>query len=209
MTSAEKFEILSAYLDNEASDEECLLVKEWLENDPQFQQQYQDQLKIRATIRTLPANFLSPPMSTVETPVVSDSVTDRYPTKLKQQSEKAILDRFSLQAVWSASQNQPRPLAKSISHQTNANARTIQDIYLNRAKGAKHAAGSVARCGGENFMLVAIALSIATLAVFFMSAAQPRKQFRTDAVPGRIKSSNIRISNAQKLLVLSAHYFGS
>ena len=57
MTSAEKFEILSAYLDDEASDEERLLVEQWIEQDPQFRQQYQAQLKLKAAIRQLPSSL--------------------------------------------------------------------------------------------------------------------------------------------------------
>lgn len=54
-SSAEKFEILSAYLDDEASLEECRLVKQWLECDPLFRQQYQAQLRLKIAIRSLGA----------------------------------------------------------------------------------------------------------------------------------------------------------
>lgn len=52
-SQAEKFEILSAYLDNEATEQEQRWIKHWLLSDLQLQQQYQNQLKIRAAIRQL------------------------------------------------------------------------------------------------------------------------------------------------------------
>ena len=52
-SSAEKFEILSAFLDNEASPEECRLVEQWIECDPLFRQQYQVQLRLKTAIRSL------------------------------------------------------------------------------------------------------------------------------------------------------------
>ena len=58
-SSAEKFEILSAYLDNEASEENRTLVERWIECDPSFRQQYQAQLQIKAAIRSLPAQIFS------------------------------------------------------------------------------------------------------------------------------------------------------
>lgn len=58
-SSAEKFEILSAYLDNEASEEERALVEQWIKCDPLFQQQYQAQRRLKAAIRKLPAHLLN------------------------------------------------------------------------------------------------------------------------------------------------------
>ncbi len=57
MTSDEKFEILSAYLDDEASQEERRLVEQWIECDPLFRQQYHAQLTLRSAVRSLPASF--------------------------------------------------------------------------------------------------------------------------------------------------------
>ncbi|MGB3296731.1 MAG: hypothetical protein WBA76_00575 [Phormidesmis sp.] len=50
-SQAEKFDILSAYLDNEATEQEQSWVKHWLLSDSQLQQQYQNQLKIRSAIK--------------------------------------------------------------------------------------------------------------------------------------------------------------
>ena len=52
-SQAEKFEILSAYLDNEATEQEQRWIKHWLLSDLQLQQQYYNQLKIRAAIAQL------------------------------------------------------------------------------------------------------------------------------------------------------------
>ena len=57
MTSAEKFEILSAYLDDEASPKERRLVEQWIECDPLFRQQYETQLALKAAVRSLPTNL--------------------------------------------------------------------------------------------------------------------------------------------------------
>ena len=49
----EKFEVLSAYLDDEATEQEQRWIRHWLLSDLQLQQQYQNQLRIRAAIRRL------------------------------------------------------------------------------------------------------------------------------------------------------------
>ncbi len=50
-TDAEKFELLSAYLDDEVTEQEQCLVEHWLSSDFQLQQQYQAQLKLRLAMR--------------------------------------------------------------------------------------------------------------------------------------------------------------
>ncbi len=57
MTSAEKFEFLSAYLDDEASQAERRLVEQWIECDSLFRQQYQAQLRLKSALRSLPASL--------------------------------------------------------------------------------------------------------------------------------------------------------
>ena len=76
MTSAEKFEILSAYLDNEASDEERRLVEQWIEQDPQFRQQYQAQLKLKAAIRHLPSSLFDDVPVSRNIPTVEELTDD-------------------------------------------------------------------------------------------------------------------------------------
>jgi hypothetical protein len=49
----EKFELMSAYLDNEATEQERTLVEDWLANDPQLFSSYQQQMKLRGAILEL------------------------------------------------------------------------------------------------------------------------------------------------------------
>ncbi|MEM9090379.1 MAG: hypothetical protein AAGC93_16720 [Cyanobacteria bacterium P01_F01_bin.53] len=58
-SQAEKFELLSAYLDDEVSEQERYLVANWLAYDVQLQKYYQNQLKIRQAIRGLGAGAFS------------------------------------------------------------------------------------------------------------------------------------------------------
>jgi anti-sigma factor RsiW len=51
LTIDEKFELLSAYLDDEVTDEERCLVEHWLSSDLHLQRQYQEQLKLRLAMR--------------------------------------------------------------------------------------------------------------------------------------------------------------
>ncbi|MGI8934571.1 MAG: hypothetical protein ACR2FS_10910 [Phormidesmis sp.] len=51
LTADEKFDLLSAYLDDEVSEQERCLVEQWLSSDAQIQQQYQAQNKIRRALR--------------------------------------------------------------------------------------------------------------------------------------------------------------
>ncbi|ESA36243.1 hypothetical protein N836_07835 [Leptolyngbya sp. Heron Island J] len=49
-----RFELLSAYIDDEVSSEERQLVAQWLMYDPNMQQMYQRLLRLRQAIRTAP-----------------------------------------------------------------------------------------------------------------------------------------------------------
>ncbi len=51
LTTEEKFELLSAYIDGEVSEHEQQLVEHWLETDSQMQQQYQAQIKLSSAIK--------------------------------------------------------------------------------------------------------------------------------------------------------------
>ena len=50
----EQFELLSAYMDNEASPEEKLRVEQWLAADVNFRRLYQQQLRLRQLLIDLP-----------------------------------------------------------------------------------------------------------------------------------------------------------
>ncbi len=58
LTTDEKFELLSAYMDNEVTEQERHLVEQWLTCDVQIQRQYQAQLKLSLTIKTLSSDLL-------------------------------------------------------------------------------------------------------------------------------------------------------
>ncbi|MGC1307056.1 MAG: hypothetical protein WA885_07485 [Phormidesmis sp.] len=53
-----KFELLSAYLDGEVSEQEYRLVNHWISSNPVIWQQYQEQMKLRQAIRKYGAEQL-------------------------------------------------------------------------------------------------------------------------------------------------------
>lgn len=53
MSKNRKFELLSAYIDNEVSEEERQEVEGWLNSDPQMRQQYKAQLKLSRAMKSL------------------------------------------------------------------------------------------------------------------------------------------------------------
>lgn len=52
-TDAEKFELLSAYLDDEVTEQERCWVEHWLSSDLQLQEHYQAQLRLRSAMRAV------------------------------------------------------------------------------------------------------------------------------------------------------------
>jgi len=52
-TADEKFGLLSAFLDDEVSEEERCLVNHWLKSDADLQATYQQQLRLRAALKHL------------------------------------------------------------------------------------------------------------------------------------------------------------
>jgi len=52
--SPDRFELLSAYLDGEASPEECALVEHWLATDPETQRVYQQLVSLHELCQDLP-----------------------------------------------------------------------------------------------------------------------------------------------------------
>ena len=62
-----RFELLSAYVDNEVTVQERKLVAQWLMVDPSTQQMYQRLLMLRQAIRTAPVP-VQPPLLQVPTP---------------------------------------------------------------------------------------------------------------------------------------------
>lgn len=52
-SAEEKFELMSAYLDDEVSEQERTLVESWLESDPQLLSSYQQQIRLREAVQEL------------------------------------------------------------------------------------------------------------------------------------------------------------
>ena len=53
LSEAKKFELLSAYIDNEVSEEERQMVEGWLASDPTMRQKYKAQLKLSQAMKSL------------------------------------------------------------------------------------------------------------------------------------------------------------
>ncbi|MEL6471300.1 MAG: hypothetical protein AAFQ74_16360 [Cyanobacteria bacterium J06623_4] len=52
-TPDDKFLLLSAFLDDEVTEEERALVIGWINSDPQLQQQYREQMKLREAMKSI------------------------------------------------------------------------------------------------------------------------------------------------------------
>ena len=52
--SMERFELLSAYIDGEATPQECKLVQDWLDTDPEFKQAYLGLIRIQTALPHVP-----------------------------------------------------------------------------------------------------------------------------------------------------------
>ncbi|MFN3926519.1 MAG: anti-sigma factor family protein [Pseudanabaenaceae cyanobacterium] len=57
----DKFILLSAYLDGETTPQETAQVQLWLRSEPEFYQLYQQQLRLRQALRSLPVPQAMPP----------------------------------------------------------------------------------------------------------------------------------------------------
>lgn len=55
----DEFELISAYLDGEVSEQERAKVEQLIAEDPSVQQLYQEQLKLREAVKLLPLDFFS------------------------------------------------------------------------------------------------------------------------------------------------------
>ncbi len=86
LTYPEKFELLSVYLDDEATEEEQRLVKHWLSSDLNLQQQYREQLKLRIALR---ATLSKPSPNQVSTNIANaSSLSSRASSKPTKQTLK-------------------------------------------------------------------------------------------------------------------------
>lgn len=76
---ADCFEILSAYIDGEATAEECKQVQNWLDNDPEIKKTYLQLLKLQEQMHSIPA-----PVSKIST----EQLTEQVFTKIDRRSQR-------------------------------------------------------------------------------------------------------------------------
>lgn len=77
-TPQERFELLSAYIDNEVSDAERSQVEKWLKEDLNYRHQYQQLLKVKRLLLDLPA-----PAS-----IKTEQLINRVITKINRRSQR-------------------------------------------------------------------------------------------------------------------------
>jgi anti-sigma factor RsiW len=82
----EQFELLSAYMDNEASPAEKLKVEQWLATDINFRRLYQQQLRLRQLLIDLPVPGISRVGS--QTNARTEQVVNRVLAKLEERSKQ-------------------------------------------------------------------------------------------------------------------------
>jgi anti-sigma factor RsiW len=74
---SERFELLSAYLDNEASPEERIQVETWLAEDPEFKKLYRQMTSLHYSFREIPA---------VEPSTSTDALVDAVMARVDRRS---------------------------------------------------------------------------------------------------------------------------
>lgn len=82
----EQFELLSLYMDNEASPAERLKVEQWLARDTNFRRLYHQQLRLRQMLIDLPVPGSS--RSGVQSNAKTEQVVNRVLAKLEQRSKQ-------------------------------------------------------------------------------------------------------------------------
>ncbi len=73
MDQQQRFELLSAYIDGEVTDEEKQAVEEWLSRDQQAQNHYQSILKLRYQLQALPSPTPTPSAEALTDTVIRQS----------------------------------------------------------------------------------------------------------------------------------------
>jgi len=79
-TVAERFELLSAYLDHEVSSAEKIQVEQWLQDDPNYRIQYQQLLKVKRLLLDLPT-----PES-----IKTEYLVDQVISKINRRSQRKL-----------------------------------------------------------------------------------------------------------------------
>lgn len=215
MTSAEKFEILSAYLDNEASKEDCLLVEQWLETNPQFRQQYQAQLKLRAAIRALPSSFFDgffdETNASLRTPVENnptDGKASEGKTDISSDASKCLSEPglggdasscFLLQvptdAATSSRDRAKLPLGPTFNP-------TFNGAISSYSRPAKDTARSLTQFKWKEALIVAAALSDTTITALCFSSVDGSRLVQPGR-PNQVREGDVYILPEKRLLVFS------
>lgn len=80
--SLDRFELVSAYLDGEASPEECALVEHWLATDPEIRRTYRQLVHLHELCQGLPVPYSG---------VSADQVVNGVITQITQRARKRLV----------------------------------------------------------------------------------------------------------------------
>ena len=79
-SAQERFELLSAYVDNEVTSTEKGQVEQWLQDDPSYRHQYQQLLKVKRLLQDLP----------VPSSIKTEYLVDQVFTKIAKRSQRKL-----------------------------------------------------------------------------------------------------------------------
>jgi anti-sigma factor RsiW len=88
-SAQERFELLSAYVDNEVTSPEKSQVEQWLQDDPSYRHQYQQLLKVKRLLQDLPA-----PSS-----IKTECLVDQVFTKIARRSQRKLALGGAIMAI--------------------------------------------------------------------------------------------------------------
>ena len=205
MTSAEKFEILSAYLDDEASQEERYLVEQWIKCDPLFRHQYQVQLALKSAMRSLPADLFDQAIAE-ETLIASDRTSSNHSTTEQTTTEQTTAeqcpqsedfdnsktDRFSIHTTFPSEEASPPSSIGSLS---------ARSIYWSDASYKPTTASCTAASKWKNLLIVAAALAVTAFTMLSYGSIKSAQSSKIRRTPGRIAEIDASFWAKRQLVV--------
>ncbi|MGB3767196.1 MAG: hypothetical protein WA947_11615 [Phormidesmis sp.] len=205
MTSAEKFEILSAYLDDEASQEERYLVEQWIKCDPLFRHQYQVQLALKSAMRSLPADLFDQAIAE-ETLIASDRASSNHSTTEQTTTEQTTAeqcpqsedfdnsktDRFSIHTTFPSDEDSPPSSIGSLS---------ARSIYWSDASYKPTTASCTAASKWKNLLIVAAALAVTAFTMLSYGSIKSAQSSKIRRTPGRIAEIDASFWAKRQLVV--------
>ena len=215
MTSAEKFEILSAYLDDEASQEERYLVEQWIKCDPLFRHQYQVQLALKSAMRSLPADLFDQAIAE-ETLIASDRTSSNHSTTEQTATEQTATeqtateqttaeqcpqsedfdnsktDRFSIHTTFPSEEASPPSSIGSLS---------ARSIYWSDASYKPTTASCTAASKWKNLLIVAAALAVTAFTMLSYGSIKSAQSSKIRRTPGRIAEIDASFWAKRQLVV--------